>query len=71
MKTLFAALARARKALAPLILGTVAVPVQWIADGNFDLGAFRTALAGLVAGAVVYFVRNEPTTGSAVIVGGK
>jgi uncharacterized membrane protein YeaQ/YmgE (transglycosylase-associated protein family) len=69
MSKFLAALARARKALAPLILGAVAVPVQWIADGNFDLGAFRTALAGLVTALIVYWVRNEPQTGTAVTIG--
>lgn len=78
MKNFLAALTRARKALAPLILGVVAVPVQWVADGNFDLVAFRTALAGLVTAAVVWYVKNEPAAppppatgqslGSAVVV---
>lgn len=53
-------IASIRKALAPLVLGVVAVPIQWIANGDFDLVSFRTAVAGLVTGIVVFLVRNEP-----------
>lgn len=48
-----------RKALAPLIIGLAAVPIQWVAAGDFDVLAFRTAAAGLLTALVVYGVKNE------------
>ncbi len=52
-------LAGIRKALAPVVLGVVAVLTEWISTGEFNKPELRTALAAVVTALVVYFVRND------------
>ena len=55
-------LASVRKAVAPAVLGLATSLTAWIATGEFDELEVRSAVAGLVMAAVVYFVPNEPST---------
>lgn len=50
------------KALVPAVLGALSVPISWVATGDFDLGSFRLAVAGVLTAAVVYWVPNRPAT---------
>jgi hypothetical protein len=52
-------LAGIRKALAPAVLGIVAVLTEWIATGEFNEPEVRTAIGAVVTALVVYFVRND------------
>jgi len=48
------------KALAPLVLGVVAVLVQWAVTGTLNAGELSTAIAAVVTALTVYFTPNTP-----------
>lgn len=52
---------RFAKAIAPAVVTVLAVGIQWVASGAFDRVELATALTGLLAAAVAFWVPNEPT----------
>lgn len=52
----------ARKALAPGVLGLIAVLAQWVASGAWDAPEVATAIGTLATSLVVYAVPNAGTT---------
>lgn len=50
------------KALVPLVLGVVAVLVEWIATDTLNAGELQTAISALVVAALVYAVPNRAAT---------
>jgi len=50
------------KALAPLVLGVIAVLVQWAVTGVLNAGELSTAIAAVVTALTVYAVPNRPAT---------
>lgn len=49
------------KAVVPFVGTLVAVAVQWIVTSEFDKAEVATAITGILASAVTYFVPNEPS----------
>jgi hypothetical protein len=52
-------MARFRKSVFPAVGTVLAVGVQWVSTGVFDKAELATALTGLGAALVSYFVVNE------------
>lgn len=48
------------KAIVPAVGTVLAVLVQWLASGQFGRAELATALTGLIAASVIYFVPNAP-----------
>jgi len=48
------------KALSPLVLGVVALLVQWAVTGTLNAGELSTAIAALATSLLVYLVPNTP-----------
>ena len=49
------------KALAPALLGVIAVVTEWIASGVLDADALRIAAATVVTTFFVWLIPNEPS----------
>lgn len=50
------------KAVAPAVLTLVAVLVEWLINGTWSRTNTATAITGLVAATITYFVPNIPAT---------
>lgn len=50
-----------QKAIAPALLGVLAIIISWVSTGDFTKGEFLIALGGLVSSVGVYVVPNIAT----------